>query len=364
MKNLVAVCALVSLSACGGDDPPPTESGDGVNGEEQEDEADDEGVSDVEGDGEASAQVQTTATLAAEYGVEAKAITSLEACANSHTEADLAASAKLAYDTDASIHELIACGGLTIRVAIGLVTGVVSLVLDDEDAMPSGLSYEGEGAYVSESSLGDSSMEMRVRLYEAEGEEFILVEDNLFDAKNYLTGVSVDADASADVDFDIGDPLDTSVSADASVHIEYEEAGPWAKLLGLGDPPPNPIQLGDVAEINPDFSDIYIQSEIDVRDVRGDSVVHFVVNTQMMGLVEMFTTGGLTYEIDSLEASNENLGQTLVMDAWEVDFGEHNHLNGDVSFTVEAEAEASVGYEATLAYRDAAYGDVELSCID
>jgi hypothetical protein len=297
-----------------------------------------------------------------EGSVEASIASELSACRGSLTDTQLADSILLAYDADASIHELIACGGLTIRVAVGLVTGVVGMVIDDEDAMPAGLRFEGGGVYVSESSLGQSSMRMQIRLYERVGEEYVLAEENLFDARNYLVGVEVDADASASVDFDIDDPLDTSVDADASVVISYEEAGPWAKLLGLGDPPPNPIEVSDVAAIDPDFSNIYVETEIEVHDVKGGSDVRLGVKTERVALVDLFGAGILDYQIVSLEASNGELRQTLEMHDWQVTYAEHGVLNGTVSFSVESSARVSVDYDATLTYEDAAYGAVSLGC--
>jgi hypothetical protein len=313
-------------------------------------------------DGQANVQGQANVSGQANVGLEASIASELSGCSTGLTDAQLADSILLAYDADASIHELIACGGLTVRVAIGLITGVVSLVLDDEEAMPAGLRFEGEGVYVSQSRLGDSSMTMQVRLYEKVGEEYVLAEEDLFDADNYLTGVEVDADASASVDFDIKDPLGTSVDADASVVITYDGAGPWVKLLGLGDPPPNPIELGDVAEIDPDFSNIYVETEIDVHDVRGDTDVHLVMKTDRVALVDLFDDGNLDYQIVTLEASNSELRQTLTMNSWEVAFADHAQLDGAVTFSVEAEAQGSLSYDASLTYENAAYGAVGLSC--
>jgi hypothetical protein len=297
-----------------------------------------------------------------EVGTEAHLVASLAGCSEGLSDEKLATSLLLAYDVDASVHELIACGGLTIQVAIGLVTGVVAMVVDDEEVMPGGLSFEGEGVYVSSSQLGESSMTMRVRLYERIGDEYILAGANLFDKNSYLTGVSVEAEGSASVDFDIDDPLDTNVDADASVVISYDEAGPWAKLLGLGDPPPNPIELGDITELDPDFSNIYIETEVEIHDVKGGSDIRVTFATERVGLVDLFDNGNLDYEVVSLVASNAELRQEMTLNAWDIAFVRHGELSGSTSLSVSSSARVGLDYEAVLTYENTAFGEVSFAC--
>jgi hypothetical protein len=355
MKRLLLLPLLSLFCACGGS------SKDEANTNEASEDA---GVAEEEEEEEETDSLETDANFLASLGVEASAVASLEACGTGHSQAELAASAKLAYDADASIHELIACGGLTVRIAVGLVTGVVGLVLEDEAALPGGLRFEGEGVYSSQSQLGDSSMRMEVRLYEKVGEEYVFVEANLFSAASYLTGVEVQADASADVDIDLGNPLGSSVDADASVTISYEEAGPWAKLLGLGNPPPNPVEVTALANIKPNFNNIYMQVSVEVEDVKGDSTIHWLVNTPQLGVTSVFSSGALDYEVVEIEASNPTLEQSLRLESWGLAFGQGHNLNGEVKLAVEASASAGVSYDAVLSYEDAAYATISLACAE
>jgi hypothetical protein len=207
-------------------------------------------------------------------------------------------------------------------------------------------------------------MTMQVRLYEQVDGEYVLVEQDLFDRNNYLTGISVEADASGSVDFDIKNPLDTKVSADASVAIAYDEAGPWAKLLGLGDPPPNPIQVSDVADIRPDFGNIYVEMEVEIHDIKGDSDIQLTVKTPRVRLVDFFDGGALDYEVVGFVATNAVLRQKLTLNSWNVSFVEHATLDGAVDVSVESRARVGVSYEASMAYDHSAFAEVALSCAE
>lgn len=343
MRITTAPLVLMLLAACGGSKDA------------------DQNAATANGDDE------VPATMASSDGqvdldAQASAFAELSACREGLTDAELGASLLLAYDLDASVHELIACGGLTVQIAIGLVTGVVGMVVDDDDVMPAGLQFQGQGVYLSRSSLGASTMDMRVRLYERSGEDYVLVEEDLFERDNYLTHVRVEAGASADVEFDIRNPLDTTVSGDASLALHYEQAGPWAKLLGLGDPPPNPIEVTDVTDIDPDFGSIYLETEVDIHDVKGDSDIQLTVKTPLVRLVDLFDGGALAYEVTGLTASNADLRQTLTLESWDVRFVEHATLTGSTQVRVESPARRAASYGATLAYDHSAFAAIDFRC--
>jgi hypothetical protein len=196
------------------------------------------------------------------------------------------------------------------------------------------------------------------------GDEYVLVEEDLFDRENYLTGISVEADASGSVDFDIDNPLDTNVSADASLAISYDEAGPWAKLLGLGDPPPNPIEVDDVADIDPDFGSIYVEAEVEIHDIKGDSDIQFTVKTPLVRLVDFFDGDGLDYEVIGFEASNAVLRQTLTMNSWNVSFVGHATLDGAVDVRIQSPARKAVSYDASIAYDHSAFAAIDVACAE
>ncbi len=302
-------------------------------------------------DVDVSANVNASADVSTELN--------LITCAQGLSDAEIASAAQIAFDLDQSMHELVACGGMTVSISAALITGVIGMVFDpDGDLIPSGLTYEGEGLYHTDGGLG-SSVSMDVRLYELVDGEFVLVEADLFDPKSYLVGVEVNADADADIDFDITNPLDTKVSADATLEATYESAGPWAKILGLGDPPANPIHISDLAALDPDFGDIYIESDVRVSDVHGETEITFEVQTGKQALTEVFSSGGVSFDVVSLSGENVSLGQTLQADEFAIEFVGGNQLDGHVSFSVQADAMAYVG---VLQYDGAAFADVALDC--
>lgn len=353
MRTTTTLGTLLLLAACGGSSNTDDDAS-GANA------SDPSGASPTTPSASGAVNVEGNV----EGNVEASAYAELDACRNRLTDAEMAASLMLAYDADASVHELIACGGLSVQIAIGLVTGVVGMIVDDDDIMPSGLEFQGGGVYQSESTLGASTMNMKVRLYERVGDEYVLVEEDLFDRNNYLTGIRVEAEAGGSVDFDIDIPLDTSVSADASLVIAYDEAGAWAKLLGLGDPPPNPIEVTDVADIDPDFGSIYMETEVEIHDVKGDSNIALTVTTPRVRVLDLFDGGTLDYEVVGFEASNAVLRQELTTSGWQVSFVEHATLAGAIDVTVESRARKTVSYDARLAYDNSSFAVIDFACAE
>lgn len=357
MRNTIALFALLLVSACGGSD-----GNDSSTGTMSGDAAQTPSTPSTPNTPSAPTTAQTVGSADGSIDVAADAYAELDACRAGLSDADIAQSLMLAYDADTSIHELIGCGGLTVQVAIGLITGVVGMIVDDDDVMPAGLKFKGNGVYESHSTPGESSMAMTVRLYERVGDEDVLVEDDLFDRDNYLTGINVDANASGSVSFDINDPLGSKVSGDASVAIAYDEAGPWAKLLGLGDPPPNPIEVSDVADIHPDFGNIYVETEVEIHDVKGDSDIQLTVDTPRVRLVDFFDGGALDYQVVDFAATNAVLQQRLTMKRWNVSFVEHATLDGALDVSVQSSANTRVNYDASIAYDHSAYAAIDLAC--
>ncbi len=313
-------------------------------------------------DGADGAQLRANSSGNANVDVDVTASTqlNLNSCTAGFTDREVAEHTELAFDLEASMHEMVACGGLTVSMSAALITGVIGMVFDPSGAIiPSGLRYEGAGVYHTGGGLG-SSVSMDIRLYERVDGEFHLVEADLFDADSYLVGVDVDADASAGIDFDITDPLGTKVNASAKLEATYESAGPWAKLLGLGNPPPNPLHLTDLADIDPDFGGIYIESDVSVTDTQGNTDIEFRLRTGKQSLNEVFGSGSIGFELIELHASNGSLDQTLTVSDFAVGFAGGNRLDGNVTFEVEGDAMA---YAGALTYEEAAFADVTLSCL-
>jgi hypothetical protein len=310
-------------------------------------------------DGANGAALRAGANANANANAEASTQLNLSSCTSGFTDAEVAAQTQLAFDLESSMHEMVACGGITVSVATSLITGVIGMVFDPSGSIiPSGLRYEGEGMYHSDGGLG-SSVSMDIRIFERVDGEFLPIEADLFDARSYLVGVDVEADASAGIDFDIKNPLDTKVNASATLEASYESAGPWAKLLGLGDPPPNPLHLSDLSDLDPDFGGIYLESDVSVTDVQGDTEIEFKLQTGKQSLNDLFGSGSLGFELVSLRASNGGLSQTLSVSDFAIQFSGGNRLNGKVSFEVEGDAMA---YAGSLDYEESAFADVTLGC--
>ena len=356
VKHLSSVLLGLGLVACGGDDDTASSSDPATLAGDPMADPDDPML---QGEAEGSVDVEAQANFVCN-GCPEGSVVDFGACGSNRSSAELNSRLQLALDTEHSIHELISCGGLTVQVAFELVSGLVSMVVDpDGELLPKGLEYQGEGLYLSEGS-STGSMRMQVWLFEESDGELTLIEDDLFDRSTYLVGAKTELVGGADVDIDPSDPFSSSVSADAKLQVRYEEAGRWVKLTGLGDPPPNPlvISVDMLSKLKPRLGSIRLQSEVEVEDVRGDSVIRYHVKTPVMKLEEMVSFSLVEFELIELSAKNETLGQEFSLSAWDLAYSGGHNLDGSMEFSVSGE----LAYQGSVSYENSSTGSLEVSC--
>lgn len=273
----------------------------------------------------------------------------LEACRG---DSDADDTAQIAHDFEGSIHEMVACGGLTVTLCSSIVYGVIDAVIDNRsDATPDGWTFEGDGVYTSNA----AGASMTTRFYLADDYGFGKAGDplteNLFLSTSYLRGASIE------IDFDPSDPLSSAT------YLHFEEPGPYVELLGFGPAPQSPIRVGGNtwSQIQAQLGTLEFESEIAVDDPQNLSTVRYEVETPRMPASVLLGGGPMEYTLIRADASRGDLEQDLVVDEWGVEFvsGGVGALEGTVTFHVEGGPFAFLG---ALEYRNSTYGEVDLEC--
>ncbi len=255
-------------------------------------------------------------------------------------------------DFDLSMHEMVACGGLSVTLCSSIVYGIVEALAENRsDATPDGWVFEGDGLYTS-SAAGAG---MKTRFYLAEDYAFANAGDplseNLFLASTYLRGASVE------IDFDPSDPFST----EASLH--FEGTGPYVELLGFGPEPQSPIPVGldTWSRVETQLGTLTFESDIEVDDPQNQTTVRYEVHTPRMPASTLLSGGAMEFELLRADAAREDLAQDLVVDDWGVEFvnGNVGALQGTVAFHVDG---GPLEYLGTLNYDNATYADIHLEC--
>ncbi len=273
----------------------------------------------------------------------------LRECREDH---DVDDATQIVSDFDLSIHEMIACGGLSVTLCSSIVSGIVDAIVDNRsDATPDGWRFEGDGLYTSDA----AGAEMTTRFYLASDYSFGRagdpVQENLFEVTTYLSGARVS------VDFDPSDPLST----EAQLH--FDAPGPYVELLGFGADPQSPISLSLNAwdQAQDQLGTLLFESEITVSDPQDQTTVRYDVQTTRMSAAALLGAAPMEFELLGADASRADLGQELVVDDWGVEFvsGNVGALEGVVDFHVEG---GPLSYLGALIYENSTYAEIDLSC--
>ncbi len=267
-------------------------------------------------------------------------------------DADVGDATQIVGDFDLSIHEMVACGGLSVTLCSSIVYGIAEAIIDNRsDATPDGWAFEGDGVYTSNA----AGAGMTTRFYLAEDYAFGSAGDplneNLFLSTTYLRGARVE------IDFDPSDPLSTSAS------LHFEEPGPYVELLGFGPDPQSPIPVGSNtwAQVEAQLGTLEFESVVAVDDPQNQTTVRYEVTTPRMPAAALLSGGAMPYDLERADASRGDLEQDLIVDDWGVEFvnGNIGALQGTVEFHVEG---GPFRYLGALNYDDATYADIDLEC--
>lgn len=268
-------------------------------------------------------------------------------------DVDVEQTTQIVADFDQSIHEMVACGGLTVQLCSAIVTGVIDAISQGtNDATPDAWTYDGEGTYETDSAMAA----MTVRFYQSEdtsfGSQGDLLTENLFLASTYLVGARVD------VDFDPQNPLSTSAS------LYFDALGPYGELLGLGANPQSPINvdLGTWDQLSRALGNISFDADIKLDDTQMQTTIRYDVVTERMRANALIDGSPLIFDLQQADAARGDLDQDLLVQDWGIDFvnGSPGALDGEIEFTVEG---GPLDYAGVLVYDNSTWGTPELSCL-
>lgn len=274
----------------------------------------------------------------------------LEECREDH---DIPDATQIVGDFDLSIHEMVACGGLSVRLCASIVSGIVNALADNRpDATPNGWVYEGDGLYTSNAAAAGMTTQFYLATDTSFGAAGDKLTENLFLASTYLQGASVD------VDVDPNDPLSLSAT------LHFDAPGPYAELLGFGPDPqsPIPVDLSTWSQIEERLGQLEFEATVAVDDPRDETTVRYEVETARMSAAALLGAAPMSYELVRADATRGDLEQDLVVDTWGVDFvnGSVGALQGTIEFHVEG---GPLEYRGAFEYDNATYADIELECL-
>jgi hypothetical protein len=223
------------------------------------------------------------------------------------------------YDTtEQSVHELVTCGGLQVRMASNIVT---MLIASNED-----LFKDEERGYIEQFTLNpfthteDGTWSMAIS--ESPGSTFTLsfydprsgeqIVEDVFDLDSYLEGVHIQTE--------IGfDEMLAHAAEKHSFVFTWEAEGPLAHLVNGGQPLPDSFELqlsiNDFLASQPsDFGPMASVFELEVDSVvtflderSADSVVEYRVNALRDRLDSIAVGQTLDFDVERLEGRSQQL---------------------------------------------------------
>lgn len=280
----------------------------------------------------------------------------LDQCTDGLSRALVDDTVEISFDFESSAHEMVVCGGLVANIVFSLVSGFIDLAQDPEaSTLPEQYQYDGEGNYlVDVDTFNDLTMEVRFFLAKdfSFGEAGDLVTENLFDLSTYL--VNPRAQVSAEID---------GWDVELDIEITHDGPGPLVELLGLGDDPPNPIHLdeNDIAFIQEQLSSLELEATIQFADHPGVSTIRYDVESPRMLASSVLSGAPLQLGMLSADGWRDDLGQTLTVHTWTVEYvdGAVGALDGDIGFSVEGDR---FDFDATMSYERSNTPEIAIRC--
>jgi hypothetical protein len=271
----------------------------------------------------------------------------LTECAEGLNGPTIAATTSIAFVLDSSVRELIGCGAVVTNTNQALRTRLFQeLVAPSGSWMPAGLEYRDEGAYHATIETTSARADIAVSFYYDGPHGRELIRDNLFAPQAYLIN-----------------PRLLGQNDQAELFLAYDAPGPWAKLLGFGNPPPNPIELGaSTSSLTPDFSSLQIVTTVTMADVQGGASIIYTATSSKVSTEELFATGDLRFHIVTFNGKNQAVGQELTLSpgGWDIEMGRGNALSGFVDFSTSG---GPFDFGGTLTYESSAYAQIALRCV-
>ncbi|MBK8234801.1 MAG: hypothetical protein IPK74_04525 [Deltaproteobacteria bacterium] len=268
----------------------------------------------------------------------------LDECPGDATPAQRRDAVVIAQEYGDSVHEMIACGMLQVALVGAIVEGIVdAIAAGTNDATPDGWSFD-DGVY----RTAGNGATMETRFYLAQDTSFghagDLVEHNLFLVDSYLVGAVLVVDL-----------------VDGVSEIQYASHGPLVELMGFGAAPPNPLPVDytDLEQIQRRLGALDFETRIDLDDRREHATVVYHVDTPRMSAGALLDGEAMVLGLQSATAERSDLGQSLLVDRWDLHFVEHGSLTGTVDTHVEG---GPLPFAAQFVWADSGYPEIELAC--
>lgn len=273
----------------------------------------------------------------------------LEGCRGGASDEMVADQTAIVGDFRDSMHELVICGGLTVRISAAVIEALVTLIVEQvASAMPEEFTYMGVGVY----RTGNVDTGTDMQLTFAYGDDYVVgkkgesIEHDLFVLESYLVGATAELDVQAQV-----------------VRISYDSPGPLVELMGLGAQPANPIEVGlaDTAKLTGELRKLLIAGPVVVDDARTVATVAYDVNIGPSPVASLVGVGGsLAYALVDAGAERATPAQTLDVTEFAMSFTDQGQqLDGYVRFTARG---GLFDFDGAIDYAAGGDGVVGLVC--
>jgi hypothetical protein len=220
------------------------------------------------------------------------------ACAG---DADIDDTTFIVWEFEDSIHEMITCGSLTFQLIDGLLDTAQAFATG-ESSLPESFSYEN-GRYISTGQGVSMDVTFTRSVNTPGGSSGEPIEHNLFNVNSYLVNANVT---------DSGDGL----------QINFDEPGPLAPLLGMGDNPSSPLVMSaaDVANFAVILGTLKLDSNIYVDHEQTLSIVQYDIDNSPSLLFSLFSNMSMDMSNATASASRIDLNQELEPTLWDIQY--------------------------------------------
>ena len=268
----------------------------------------------------------------------------LQSCRGDATDEEVIETVAITDAYSESLHEMIACGLLSVRLCTAIVEGIVEAIqAGSNNALPDGWTFDA-GIY----RATGNGVVMEAQFFLAQDTSFGQagdpIQQNLFLVDSYL----VDAELVVDV-------------FEGTSEIRYDAPGPLVELLGFGANPPNPLPVGldDLADIQDRLRALDFETTIVLDDVREKGTIRYDIETPRMSAGALLGGNPLVFGLIQADGERAALEQALVVDLWDVEFVQHGSLDGEVQFHVDGN---HFPFRGVMRWDDSPFPDRELSC--
>lgn len=230
-------------------------------------------------------------------------------------DADVDDTTFIVWDYEQSVHELITCGQLNMKLTQAVLTSF-STVLGDPSSLPEGWTYT-DGAYTIQGQGVSMDIVFQYGPDTPIGQQDGDISYDLFDPATFLVN-----------------PV-TSRDNDTYI-VSYDEPGPLAALLGQGSDPPNPIRLDPAAlsAAQAILGGLKAKAVIHLDDARTATVTYHLESPEQV-ITSLLFGQQIDYDMVDASAVRDDLGQQMTTTVWDITYNDALHgLMGSIEADV------------------------------